>query len=89
MPVCPQFDALSASSGGWGQVRGWAFLTPPHPQGNFLCLGGNALTPVGNFQLSPIPSYPAEEARDNMLAGLFRGKAGQETTTDTNRLLES
>jgi hypothetical protein len=47
------------------------------------------LTPVGNFKLSTKSSYPAEEARDNMLAGLFRGKAGQQTTTDTNRLLES
>jgi hypothetical protein len=89
MAVCPQFDALSASSVGWGQVRGRTFPSLPHPQGGFLGDGGNSLTPVGNYWLSTKSSNPGREARDNMGAGLFRGKAGQVTTTDTNRLLES
>jgi hypothetical protein len=89
MAVCPQFDALSASSGRWGQVRGWASEPSSHPQGHFLRLSGKPLTPDENSSLSTKSSSPGREARDNMLAGLSEGKAGQVTTTDTNRLLES
>jgi hypothetical protein len=89
MPVCPQFDALSASSGRWGQVRGWVLEPSACPQNHSIGVGDKSLTPTGNSSLSTKSSHPVREARDNMLAGLSEGKAGQVTTTDTNRLLES
>ncbi|WP_421917627.1 hypothetical protein [Mesorhizobium sp.] len=89
MAVCPQFDALSASSGGWGQVWGRAEQALLYPQGQSFIGNDNALTPFWNIELSPEPSKPLEDVRDNMEAGLFRAKAGQVTTTTTNRLLES
>jgi len=89
MAVCPQFVVLSASSGGWGQVWGWLPLTIICPQDELFPAFPNALTPVTDSWLSPEPYSLESEARDNMLAGVLRGKAGQVTTTTTNRLLES
>jgi hypothetical protein len=89
MAVCPQFDALSASSGRWGQVRGRGSEPSSRPQGHSLRTSGKPFTRLEYFSLSTKPSNPGREARDNMLAGLSEGKAGQVTTTDTNRLLES
>ncbi|QPC89966.1 hypothetical protein [Mesorhizobium sp. INR15] len=87
--VCPQFDALSASSGGWGQIRGGPILAWHCPQDG-VCPGNrNALTPVTDSELSPTSYILEKDARDNMLAGFFGGKTGQVTTTTTNRLLES
>ncbi|CCV04279.1 hypothetical protein MESS2_1250034 [Mesorhizobium metallidurans STM 2683] len=55
----------------------------------FIGVGYKPLTPVGDSRLSTKSYNPVGEARDNMLAGLCRGKAGQVTTITTNRLLES
>jgi hypothetical protein len=89
MAVCPQFVVLSASPGGWGQVWGRLSLSLVRPQGGLFPTLPNVLTPVMDSWLSPEPYNPASKARDNMLAGVFRSKAGQVTTTRTNRLLES
>ena len=89
MAVCPQFAVLSVSSGGWGQVWGPVSLPCFRPQGRLFPRHPKALTPVAESELSPEPCIRENEARDNMLAGVFRGKAGQVTTTTTNRLLES
>ena len=89
MAVCPQFAVLSASTAGWGQVWGPVILACLRPQGGLFPEDPKALTPVTDSELSPEPYIREKEARDNMLAGVFRGKAGQVTTTTTNRLLES
>ena len=89
MAVCPQFDALSASSGYWGQVWGRLSSTTGRPQDLLFTTVPNTLTRLTDSELSPEPYIREKEARDNMLAGVFRGKAGQVTTTRTNRLLES
>jgi hypothetical protein len=89
MAGCPQFGALSASSGGWGQFWGRTMLPVLHPQSQFCEAAVKSLTPVMESWSSTLSANPVREARDNMLAGLFRGKAGQVTTTTTNRLLES
>jgi hypothetical protein len=89
MAVCPQFDALSASSGDWGQVWGRLFSTAVRPQDLLFTTVPNTLTRLIDSDLSPEPYIWEKEARDNMLAGVFLGKAGQVATTRTNRLLES